>query len=204
MKHIFRISLLINLVIGCIFLVKGATLFTENYVEKHYEVPESTYHKQEKREEVAPATNTKQTLDCDTKMRIVIRDLYDNSQQEQVDKIPTSFIGKDRKQIEKFIETYNLSPSLSDMEAGFIEEKLISYSIDEICIEKNIQSKSFFGYFGCQNGKVVIYDNQKNKIILYTDIKLSDLPEDLQKEVQAGQCIRNQEQVFGLLESYSS
>lgn len=59
-------------------------------------------------------------------------------------------------------------------------------------------------YLKAQNGYVVVYLSDKKTAYEYTDILLSDLPENLQKEINNGKYIENTESLYGFLENYSS
>ena len=59
-------------------------------------------------------------------------------------------------------------------------------------------------YLKARNGYVVVYLSDKKTAYEYTDILLSDLPENLQKEINNGKYIENTESLYGFLENYSS
>ena len=59
-------------------------------------------------------------------------------------------------------------------------------------------------YLKARNGYVVVYLSDKKTAYEYTDILLSDLPENLQKEINNGKYIENAESLYGFLENYSS
>ena len=60
-------------------------------------------------------------------------------------------------------------------------------------------------YYLCnKNGYVVVYLSDKKTPYEYTDILVSDLPNDLAAEIKNGKYIKNLEELYGFLENYSS
>lgn len=54
------------------------------------------------------------------------------------------------------------------------------------------------------NGYVAVYQNDKTTVFEYTNIKVSDLPQELQTEIKKGKKIETTEKLYGFLENYSS
>ncbi|HCR84049.1 hypothetical protein [Muricomes intestini] len=61
------------------------------------------------------------------------------------------------------------------------------------------------GYYICElHGYVVVYLYDKTTVYEVTSILVSDLPEDVQKEVKSGKYVEKESEVYGFLENYSS
>lgn len=61
------------------------------------------------------------------------------------------------------------------------------------------------GYYICElNGYVVVYLYDKTTVYEVTSILVSELPEDVRKEVENGKYVEKESQVYGFLENYSS
>ena len=54
------------------------------------------------------------------------------------------------------------------------------------------------------DGYVTVYESDKTTVYEYTTIRISDLPDDLQKDVREGMKVTSLRQVYGFLENYSS
>ena len=54
------------------------------------------------------------------------------------------------------------------------------------------------------DGYVTVYESDKTTVYEYTTIRISDLPDDLQKDVKEGMKVTSLRQVYGFLENYSS
>ena len=55
-----------------------------------------------------------------------------------------------------------------------------------------------------KNGYVVVYENDKKTPYEYTDIFYEELPELLKQEIKNGKYIKNEEELYGFLENYTS
>lgn len=51
---------------------------------------------------------------------------------------------------------------------------------------------------------LTVYHADRETIYEYTDIRYSDLEDSLRQKIRKGYCIRDEEALFGFLESYSS
>ena len=54
------------------------------------------------------------------------------------------------------------------------------------------------------NDYVAVYQLSEREIYEYTDVIMEVLPEDVQKEVQHGKYIKNEEELYNFLENYTS
>ncbi len=55
-----------------------------------------------------------------------------------------------------------------------------------------------------ENGYVAVYHADRETLFASTDILVTDLPEDLQIEINQGKLIENEEQLYNFLENYTS
>ena len=61
------------------------------------------------------------------------------------------------------------------------------------------------GYYLCElQGFVVVYLKDRETIYEFTEIPVSDLPEEVQQEIVSGKYISSQEELYAFLENYSS
>ena len=59
-------------------------------------------------------------------------------------------------------------------------------------------------YLKSLHGYVVVYLEDGKTIFEYTDIQMSELPENMRKEIEQGKRITGLEKLYGFLENYSS
>ena len=84
------------------------------------------------------------------------------------------------------------------------------YSKENIDTKDNISSiegdaYDVNGYYLYEvNGYIVVFENDKRTPYEYTDISYEELPELLKQEIKNGKYIKNEEELYGFLENYTS
>ncbi len=152
----------------------------------------------------AQAATGMQTLTCDTEYEVTVYDETQQTEKSRMETLPASFIGKNRKQVEKLIEDYEKSSSLKDQEEGFLSMSLESFSPEKISVRKVIATSLYYACIVAEDGYLTVYDGNRRQVILYTDIPVFSLPQPVQDEVMDGKYIETEEELYNLLESYSS
>lgn len=222
MKVVYRISILLNILFAGYILIRGGELLMKDYLMKDVQI------RQPLTAESVPLSETVSTDDCitcDTIYTVSEYDLSTGRQEVYQELMPESFVGMNRIQLMEWIDDYNLHASLEDMEAGFLSMELLSFSRQEIRVRKRIESIQeeaapiaqpkqiqttvsengiTYGCILAQDGLITVYDGERRHVILYTDISLFDLPEDVQQEILEGKVVRSEQELYNLLESYSS
>ncbi len=241
MKVLYRISILLNIIFAAYILVKGSELAVKDYLFEAETLPKQT---QSEAEPVTEASGKRDKITCDTVYMVSEYDLSTGRQDVYEELLPQSFIGMTRTQLMEWMDDYNLSASLEDLEAGFVSMELLSFSPEEIRVRKRLESEkeipqevtppaqiyeaesgeteevsetdnanqetvsgNGIPYYGCilaQDGLLAVYDGERRHVILYTDISLFDLPEAMQQEILEGKYVTSEEELYHLLESYSS
>lgn len=181
------------------------TLFGEETVSvDENSVPSDGMRRQGADGKTAQAATGMQTLTCDTEYEVTVYDETMQTEKSRMETLPASFIGKDRKQVEKLIEDYETSPSLKDQEEGFLSMSLESFSPEKIRVRKVIATSLYYACIVAEDGYLTVYDGNRKQVILYTDIPVFSLPQTVQEEVMDGKYIQTEEELYNLLESYSS
>ena len=232
MKLFYRISIFINIVFACYILVKGSELLTKDLIgAKDVRNAQQSYYKKQSAdleklddtlfgeetgsvdensvppdvdEKTVQAAASMQTLTCDTEYEVTVYDETQQTENSRMETLPASFIGKDRTQVEKLIEDYEKSPSLKDQEEGFVSMSLESFSPEKISVKKVITTSLYYACIVAEDGYLTVYDGNRRQVILYTDIPVFSLPQAVQEEVMDGKYIQTEEELYNLLESYSS
>ncbi len=154
----------------------------------------------------AEAAVTSATLCVDTKYIMEEADILHHTVMETTQRLPDKYIGMDREQFLQAMETYEISPPLSEQERGFVNLEVISFSKDRVVVRKNykfLQPSSCF-YLAAYNNQVVVYLEDKETVYIETHIPLDSLPEDLQEQVMEMMLIEDEEALYSFLENYSS
>lgn len=230
MKIVYRISIILNILFAGYILIRGGELLMKDYLVNK----ENSTEQIVTTEEMSETAVTGECVTCDTVYTISEYDLTTGRQDVYQQQLPASFIGMNRAQLVEWMDNYNLSASLEDLEDGFRSMELISFSQEEIRVRRRVESKEenadnetdikqpeqlFFSEeetttvsgngtcYGCilaQDGLLTVYDGDRRHVILYTDISVFDLSESVQQEIMEGKYVYSEQELYHLLESYSS
>lgn len=120
---------------------------------------------------------------------------------------PTSeLIGMNRSQVIQYLANYMLSMPLNEKNKGLYAYDLLQFSKKEIVIRKSYNEDivTFRYYVAVKDGKVIVYYSDLSTIYEYTTIEVMDLPESDRNELMEGVYVKTDDELYSLLESYSS
>lgn len=142
---------------------------------------------------------------ADTTYLIEEINLVDGSIREKQEAVPVKYIGLDRESLIKELESYDRNPPLSEQEIGFETIELTAFSKDRVVICKYYKEEEPKGYYlMVEDHFIVVYEEDKQRLHMNTDILLEDLNDKLKAEIIQGKYIENEEELYNFLESYSS
>ncbi|MBE5923784.1 MAG: hypothetical protein E7271_04850 [Lachnospiraceae bacterium] len=123
---------------------------------------------------------------------------------EQLKCIP-ALLGCDKDGVENYLSNYMDNLSQAEKEAGLCSYKMISYNGNEITLRKTFKKPEYNGYYAkSYNGLVVILKGDEKTVYDYTQISITDLPNDLQESVLKGYYLESDEELYSFLETYTS
>jgi hypothetical protein len=95
---------------------------------------------------------------------------------------------------------------LSEYNKGLLSFELVSFSDQEIVIKKtyNEDFVPFRYYVVVKDGYVVIYNSDLKTVFQYTNIEVKNLPEEDRIALSKGIYLNNKDELYALLESYTS
>ena len=222
MKIIRRISLFlilsgIMLGLGGYTALKAEQFFYPNKYERketpNYAVKQSSESGEIQEQVIEAAVGEIPVVTADTMYLIEEVNLTDGTVHETEEIMPVKYIGLDRDGLLEELETYDSSPTLSELERGFETIELTAFSKDRVVVCKYYKSKKEdvqeqdlgTGYYlMVADHFIVIYRQDKKTLYLSTDILLENLDDALQAEIIQGKYVETEEEVYNFLESYSS
>ena len=146
------------------------------------------------------------TLCVDTKYVLEEADILNHTVTETSVRLPDKYIGMDREQFLQAMETYEISPPLSEQERGFVDLEVISFSRERVVVRKNyrfLQPSSSF-YLAVYDNEVIVYLEDRETVYIETHIRLDSLPEQLQEQIIEMMWVEDEEKLYSFLENYSS
>ena len=95
--------------------------------------------------------------------------------------------------------------SAEEKSQGLSSYEMVSYVNNVITLRKTYQIPTYEGYYAKSfNGTIVILKGDEKTVYEYTQISVSELPKDLQKEVQNGFFLEDDHELYNFMETYSS
>ncbi len=132
-------------------------------------------------------------------------DRHDNLTEKEYN-VPSRFITYDREELQDYIDDYMNNMPLSEYLDGLISYEIINFSGDTVVLRKTYASDwNENEYYICDvNGEVVVYYSDKSTVYEYTGIRTDSLSADEQIRIRIGYFVSDEEELYSLLESFSS
>lgn len=145
-------------------------------------------------------------ITADTKLIIIEHNLNSGEEVRSENIIPTKYIGLNREKFITEMEHYEISPALPDIRKGFKNQFVVSFSHNEIVLQKNYSgmNENPHFYIVSKDNKLVVYYEDMETVFLTTNILLNSLPINLQLEILSKKYFETEEELYNFLESYSS
>ncbi len=157
-------------------------------------------------ESVKEVSVNEETVNADTVYIVQERNMDTGTVVMKQEKLPLKYIGMSRNQLIDALVDFECNPPLEELERGFVNAELVSFSTGQIEICMNYQYLKPTGSF-----YIVVYDNRvkvllddKKTVYQETDINVMDLPYEIQTELLNGLFIPNEESLYDFLENYTS
>lgn len=152
------------------------------------------------------AAAASETLSADTEYVLEETNILDQSVVQTTWRLPSQYMGMNRKQFLEAMELYEAHPPLSEMERGFVGLEVLAFSRERVVVRMNyryVQPSASF-YLAVYDNEVVVYLEDRQTIYINTEIPLDSLPEHLQQEIIQMMWMPDEESLYHFLESYSS
>lgn len=206
MKFVRRISIFFIFPMTMYILGFASGIIIEDffYPGEQYQDKKVLTESRETEPAVETVFATEPVITADTSYVVISYDLQSGTAKEEKEITPDSYIGYNRIKLEEALNAYDKSPSLTDLEKGYLGIELLSFSPEKVIIQKNYEKKENGYYLLNENHKVVVYDKSLQYLYMDTGIRTKDLPDALQQEVLHMKYIANENELYHFLESYSS
>ncbi len=153
-----------------------------------------------------PVIKTESTVLPTTKYNLQIYNMKTDTTETQVLNPPGYLVGLTREEIMDYIASYMSDMPLSEYNKGLISYELTYFSEEEITIKKtyNEDFLPFRFYVVIKDGYVVVYNSDLKSIFRDTHIEAKTLPEEDRIKLIQGIYVNSLDELYALLESYSS
>lgn len=120
--------------------------------------------------------------------------------------IPVEIAGKTREELEQYFAAYNEAHEGETNKEIPQQKELILFSKDQIVVRENYlvdeEERSFF--LKAEEGQVVVYHEDQKTPYEYTGIPVDSLPEEEKKKLEQGFFVKDEEELYSMLENLSS
>lgn len=168
------------------------------------ELPEGTDLQEP--ESVTQVASVSETLCVDTEYVTEETDIDNGTVVETTGRLPDKYIGMNREQFLSAMKNYEMFPPLSEVERGFINLEVLSFSREKVVVQMNysyIQPGNCF-YLAVRDNEIVVYLEDMETVYINTGIELSSLPEEIQQEIIQMIMVEDEQSLYHFLENYSS
>jgi hypothetical protein len=157
-------------------------------------------------EDSVSTSQTEATVLPNTKYTLESYNMKSNQTETQELNPPAALVGLTRQEVLQYITEYMSDMPLSEYNKGLISYELVSFSSDEIKMKKSYNEDfvPFRFYVVVKDGYVVIYNSDLKSVYSYTHILAKDLPEEDRLSLSQGIYVNSLDELYALLESYSS
>lgn len=176
---------------------------TKQLESKAQEVVEKAVENQES----AVSTNSSDdTLGIDTVYQIQKYDVVNDTTTTEYDTLPEEFVGFTRNDADAYCKEYMDLLPVEEYLEGLQSIGVVSFSKERIVIKKIYDSSKveYRYYLIAVEGEVVVYYGDKKTVYEYTGIETKNLSEEAKKELKNGIEVSNEDELFSILENYTS
>ncbi len=126
--------------------------------------------------------------------------------EEKNENVPSDIIAMTREELEDYLKKYMEEIPLNEYLNGLLSYELIDFSGDKVILRKTYASDwNEHEFYLCDvEGEVVVYYSDKDTVFEYTGIKTANLGQEEQIRLKIGYFVADEEELYALLESYSS
>jgi len=156
--------------------------------------------------DVVPAVGDVIKVMPNTKYVLEIYDMKNDTTTRQEANPPAHLVGLTRQEVIDYLKDYMKDLPLSEYNKGLISAELVYFSDEEIVIRKSYNEDflPYRYYVVIKDGYIVVYNSDLKSIYRYTSIDAKSLPEEDRLELIQGIYVNSLDELYSLLESYSS
>lgn len=167
---------------------------------------ESLIEADNKNNDIVPAVQDVIKVLPSTKYILEIYDMKSDTTTRQELNPPAHLVGLTRQEVIDYLASYMKDLPLSEYNKGLISAELIYFSDEEMVIRKSYNEDflPYRYYVVIKDGYIVVYNSDLKSIYRYTSIDAKSLPEEDRLELIQGIYVNSLDELYSLLESYSS
>ena len=157
-------------------------------------------------EESIQAQASENTLNKNAVYQIQSYDVQTDTTTTDYEALPPDMEGFTREDAEVFCEDYINNMPVEDFLNGLQSMSVVSFASDRLVVRKrfDLSQVEFRYYLIASEGEVVVYYGDMKTVYEKTGIPVSELEKSDRKALKQGIEVKDEEELFGILENYSS
>lgn len=146
------------------------------------------------------------TLDVNTVYQIQKYDVQKDTTVTDYETLPQDLVGLTRKEADQYYKDYMNRLPVEEYLDGLQSIGVVSFSKERLTVKKIYDSSKvkFRYYLIAVDGEVVVYYGDKKTVYEYTGIETKKLSKEEKTMLKKGLEVKDEEELFSILENYSS
>jgi hypothetical protein len=180
---------------------------TNSEVLDHYETAENnTTNELIEDTSLAVDTVNEDTIVPNTEYILQTYDIKTGAMKEETLPIPSYLVGLSRNEVIEYLYVYMQDLPWSEFEKGLLSFELMNFSEDNVILRKtyNIDMVEYKYFLKTQNGTIVVYYGDQKTVFEYTGVSVEGLTQFEKQQLDEGIFVKDINEVYALLENYSS
>lgn len=142
----------------------------------------------------------------DTRCVLEIYDLQNRAMKVQTASIKKPFYGFTREEVLLYLDAFIEEMPEKEKNRGMVAYELVSFGADELVLRKSYDSNriEYEFFMKAEGEEIIVYFSDLTRIYEYTGILTTNLSEAEKDKLKKGYYIKDKEELYGILENYSS
>lgn len=181
----------------------------EAYVSSELDEKYSELEEQQRQlleDNVSANTSEYDKLGVQTIYQIENYDAVKDTTTVEYETLPEELIGLTREKVDEYCKNYMKNISAEEFLKGIQSMGVTSFSNERLVVKKIYDSSKveFKYYLIAIDGEVIVYYGDKKTVYEYTGIETSNLHEKEKRALKKGIEVKDEDELFSILENYSS
>ena len=157
-------------------------------------------------EEVISAASTGETLRENASYFLETVCLQSQTEEREQLALPGFMVGIDLNGLTAYVKGYMEAMPVNEYLAGLVSYEIVSFSSDKVVLRKTYnETKVENKFYICRRGEfIVVYYSDLKTVYEYTDIRVDSLIEEIQTAINQGFYVRDLQELYSILEGYTS
>ena len=151
-------------------------------------------------------TNRVERISENTQCVLEIHDLQNQTTRVQVADIKPSFYGFTREELLMYLEAFVEEMPEKEKNRGMVAYELVAFGENELVLRKSYDSNrvEYEFFMKAEGEEIVVFFSDLVRIYEYTGILTTNLSAEEKQKLKEGYYIKDKEELYGILENYSS